>query len=114
MIKIKRVYGKPEKQDGYRVLIDRLWPRGLSKDKAKVDLWLKEIAPSDKLRKWFSHDIKKWLEFEKRYKHELKTKTILIREIRSLEKKHKTVTLLYSAKDTLHNNAVVLRDYLKR
>lgn len=114
MIKIKRIYNEPDKQDGYRILIDRLWPRGLSKNNAKIDMWLKDIAPSDKLRKWFSHDVKKWREFEKRYMYELKTKINQIEEIRKLEKKHKTVVLLYSTKDQLHNNAVVLSNYLKR
>jgi len=74
MIGIKRIYDNPEKKDGFRILVDRLWPRGLSKEKAKVDLWLKEIAPSDKLRKWFSHDPKKWDDFKKKYKLELRDK----------------------------------------
>ncbi len=114
MIKIKRIYDRAIKEDGYRILIDRLWPRGLSKNKAKVNLWLRDIAPSDKLRKWFSHDVKKWLEFQKRYKKELKSRKELIDKIKDVEKRNKTITLLFSAKDISHNNAVVLRDYLKR
>ncbi len=114
MIKIERIYDKPEKSDGFRILVDRLWPRGLSKNKAKIDLWLKDIAPSEKLRKWFSHDIKKWPEFQKRYKKELRSKKDLTDKIRKIEKQNKIVTLLFSAKDLLHNNAVVLSYYLKR
>ena len=74
MIKIKKIYNKPEKEEGYRILVDRLWPRGLSKNKARIDLWIKKIAPSDKLRKWFSHDPKKWEQFKDRYTIELKQK----------------------------------------
>jgi len=114
MIKTKRVYEKPEKSDGIRILIDRLWPRGLSKEKAKIDRWLKEITPNNELRKWFSHDIKKWVEFQRRYKEEIKGKAVLMDEIKKLEKMNKIVTLLFSAKDILHNNAVVLKVYLTR
>lgn len=114
MIKIKRVYEGLNKQDGYRILIDRLWPRGLSNEKVKVALWLKDIALSDKLRKRFSHDIEKWPKFQKMYMLELKDKPGLIDKIKKLEKENKTVTLLFSSKDTLHNNAVVLKDYLKK
>lgn len=114
MIKIKRVYDKSQKQDGYRILIDRLWPRGVSNRKAKIDLWLKDIAPSDKLRKWFSHDIGKWIEFQKRYRQELRSKRGLISKLRNIEKENKTITLVFSAKDVSHNNAVVLMNYLKR
>ncbi len=114
MIIIKRVYNKPEKKDGFRVLIDRLWPRGLSKEKAKIDLWLKDIAPSDKLRKWFSHDPKKWGDFQKKYKNELKNKKEIIQRIKQIKKRKKVITLLYSAKDEEHNNAVVLREFLQK
>ena len=113
MIKIKRVYEKYEKEDGYRILIDRLWPRGVSKEEAKIDLWLKDIAPSDKLRKWFSHKEERWEEFKKRYKDELKEKGELINKIREMEKKHKVITLVYSARDEKRNNAVVLMEFLK-
>ena len=108
MIKVKRVYDPAENEDGLRILVDRLWPRGLSKGKAKLGLWLKEIAPSDSLRKWFRHDPKKWDEFKKKYHHELQDKQDLLQQIRLLEKEHRTVTLLYGAKDTEHNQAVVL------
>ncbi len=114
MITIKRIYDKPEKKDGYRILVDRLWPRGLSKEKAKIDLWLKEIAPSDKLRKWFSHDLKKWDDFKKKYKIELNNKLELIQNIKQIEKEEKAVILLYSAKDEQYNNAVVLKENLKK
>jgi uncharacterized protein YeaO (DUF488 family) len=82
MIKIKRIYDKASEEDGLRILVDRLWPRGMSKGKAKVDLWLKEVAPSDDLRKWFSHDPQKWQEFKKRYGKELKDKQELLRIIK--------------------------------
>lgn len=113
MIKIKRIYEQPQKGEGYRVLVDRLWPRGLSKEKAKVDLWLKEIAPSSELRKWFSHEPKKWAGFQSKYKKELKAKQRLLSSIKQLEKEKGIVVLLYSAKDRQHNNAVVLGDALK-
>jgi len=113
MISIKRIYDKPKKEESFRILVDRLWPRGLSKEKAQVDLWLKEIAPSDKLRKWFSHDPKKWDSFKKKYKIELKDKQELVEKIKKIEKK-KTITLLYSAKDEEHNNAIVLKEYIKK
>lgn len=113
MIKIKRVYDKPSSTDGFRVLVDRLWPRGLSKDSAKVDLWLKDIAPSDKLRKWFSHDSKKWLEFNKKYHIELKEKRELISMILKLEQEKKVVALLFSAKNKKQNNAASLLQYLQ-
>ncbi|MFZ1077943.1 MAG: DUF488 domain-containing protein [Nitrosotalea sp.] len=112
-IKIKRVYEKYKKDDGFRILIDRLWPRGLSKNKSKVDLWLKDIAPSDELRKWFSHDPKKWDDFKMKYKKELKSKLELIRKVEQIEKEKGIVTLLYSAKDEEHNNAMVLKEILK-
>ena len=108
MIRTKRVYEHATRDDGYRILVDRLWPRGLPKDKAKVDLWLKEIAPSGDLRKWFSHDPEKWEEFKKRYETELKQKQELLCRIKQTEKDKRVVTLLYSAKDKEHNNAVAL------
>jgi uncharacterized protein YeaO (DUF488 family) len=112
VFKLKRVYAAPEKSDGYRVLVDRLWPRGLSKEKAHVDLWLKEIAPSDELRKWFAHDPRRWPEFQKRYRAELKNNAALIKQLKELEKRHGTVSLLYSAHDELHNQAVALISFL--
>ena len=113
MIKIKRAYQPPEEEDGFRILVDRLWPRGVSKDKVKLDLWLKEVAPSNELRKWFGHDPEKWSEFQKRYSAELKDKKSFLSKIKDLEKEKGTVTLIYSAKDEEHNDAVVLRDKLQ-
>jgi len=110
MIRTKRVYEAPSKDDGYRVLVDRLWPRGLSKEKAKVDLWMKEIAPSDALRKWFHHEEGNWSEFVKKYKAELAKKKELVSELRKLGKERGTVTLLYGSKDDKQNQAVVLAD----
>ncbi|MBS1552620.1 MAG: DUF488 domain-containing protein [Bacteroidetes bacterium] len=112
MIKIKRIYEKPSNEDGYRILVDRLWPRGLTKEKADIDVWLKEIAPSTDLRKWFAHDHKKWKSFEVKYKRELKNNADLINKIRQLEKEKGNITLLYSAKDEEFNDAVVLKKYL--
>lgn len=114
MIKIKRVYQPPEEEDGHRILVDRLWPRGMSKEDAKLDLWLKEVAPSADLRKWFGHDPERWSKFQKRYGEELKNKKSLLFTIKKLEKENGTVTLIYTAKDEEHNNAVVLRDKLQR
>lgn len=108
MIQIKRAYDKAEKSDGYRVLIDGLWPRGIKKEEAVVDLWLRQIAPNPALRKWFHHDPEKFPEFSRRYKEELKKRTEFLSRILSLEKEHGMVTLLYGAKDRTHNNAVVL------
>ena len=113
MFSIKRIYEEADEKDGARILIDRLWARGISKEKAHLNLWLKDIAPSDALREWFNHDPKKWPEFERKYKAELKTKTELIDQLKKLEKQHKQITLLYGAKDSEHNNAVVLKNYLQ-
>jgi len=110
-IKLKRVYEKSTKEDGKRILVDRLWPRGLTKKKANVDLWLKEIAPSTELRKWFHHDPKKWKEFKKRYRQELESKEELV-EVLKKELKNGTVTLVYGAKDEEHNAALVLKELL--
>ena len=113
MIHIKRIYEPPEKKDGYRILIDRLWPRGIAKQEAKIDVWLKEIAPSTELRKWFNHDAAKWKEFKEKYKKELKNNLELVHQIKALEKEKKTITLLFAAKETAYNNAQVLVDVLK-
>ncbi len=109
MFKAKRVYELPKGEDGFRILVDRLWPRGMSKDKAQLDLWLKEIAPSDELRQWFSHESEKWQEFQKRYRSELLAKKCLVDQLRQLEKEKGTVTLIYSARDAEHNNAMALK-----
>lgn len=112
-IKIKRVYEKPAKEDGIRILVDRLWPRGLTKEKAGIDLWLKEIAPSTELRKWFRHDPDKWLEFEKRYRYELKKNEEQVSLLKDQMKKG-MVTLVYGAKDEEHNEALVLKELFNR
>ena len=113
MIQVKRVYEEAAKGDGYRILVDRLWPRGLTKEKAHVDQWMKEIAPSDALRKWYGHEPEKWPEFEKRYRTELTEKKELFTEIKRLEKEHGKVTLLFGRKDEKQNQAVVLAKMLK-
>lgn len=113
MVNIKRVYETPLESDGKRILIDRLWPRGLTKEKADVDLWLKDIAPSTNLRKWFSHDPRKWEEFKKKYHSELKANSDVMLKLISEIKKSK-VTLVYGAKDEVHNDAVVLKEYLEK
>ena len=113
MLRIKRVYDKPAREDGGRVLVDRLWPRGMQKEAAKIDLWIKEVAPSDALRKSFCHDVKKWPGFQKKYRAELKKKEELLTELKKMEKKHGTLTLLFGAKDTEYNQAVVLAKVLK-
>jgi uncharacterized protein YeaO (DUF488 family) len=110
-IEIKRVYESPARGDGTRVLVDRLWPRGLTKEKAAIDVWLKEVAPSTELRKWFHHDSPDWAEFQKRYRAELKGSEALA-ELRALARKG-TVTLVYGAKDEEHNHALVLQKLLK-
>ena len=112
-IKLKRVYEEPAKTDGTRILVDRLWPRGLTKEKAHVDLWLKEIAPSNELRQWFAHDPAKWPEFKARYKAELKQNGQQLALLKQAVTRG-TTTLLYGAKDTEHNEAVVLQDLLSR
>jgi uncharacterized protein YeaO (DUF488 family) len=113
MLRIKRVYEKPAKEDGGRVLVDRLWPRGMTKEATKINLWMKEVAPSDALRKSFCHDVDKWPEFQKRYRAELKQKKELLGQLKKIEKEHGTLTLLYGAKDTEHNQAIVLAEVLK-
>lgn len=113
MLKIKRVYEAPADDDGYRVLIDRLWPRGLSKETARIDLWLKELAPSTELRKWFAHDPEKWDAFRERYFAELESQDEVLDALRAQMRRGR-VTLLYGAKDEQHNNAVALQIYLKK
>ncbi len=111
-VKIKRVYEDAAAADGCRVLVDRVWPRGVTKEDAKVDEWLKEVAPSTDLRKWFGHDPEKFADFGKKYRKELVDSDALA-ELRALVKDHKTVTLVYGAKDEEHNQAVVLQRLLK-
>jgi len=111
-IKVKRAYEKPSRNDGKRVLVDRLWPRGVSKDEAKVDLWLKEISPSDELRKWFKHEPEKWDEFRKRYFRQLDGNPEAMEKLNEILKKG-SVTLVFAAKDEQHNNAVALKQYIE-
>ena len=111
--RLKRVYDAPAKSDGRRVLVDRIWPRGLTKREARIDEWLKELAPSAKLRKWFRHDPDRWKEFKKRYAAELDDQRENVEQL--WRESHKcTVTLLFGAKDTEHNNAVALKEYIER
>jgi uncharacterized protein YeaO (DUF488 family) len=108
-VKLKRAYEPPAATDGTRILIDRLWPRGISKKKAALDQWMKEIAPSTKLRKWFGHDPARWGEFRRRYAAEVHDNAVLLDQLRSFARRG-PITLVYSAHDELHNDAVVLRD----
>jgi uncharacterized protein YeaO (DUF488 family) len=110
-IQIKRAYEKPSQGDGIRILVDRLWPRGLSKKAAAIDQWAKEIAPSTELRKWFAHDPARWKEFNQRYKAELQGHAEKLEEIRGLAYRN-PITLVYGARDEMHNGAIVLRDVL--
>ncbi len=112
-IQIKRVYEAPDASDGFRVLVDRLWPRGVAKELAALDLWMKDIAPSSELRLWFGHDPKRWTEFQTRYRAELKEHDTDLAELRSQARKG-TVTLLFGARDVEHNEAVVLRNVLAK
>jgi uncharacterized protein YeaO (DUF488 family) len=113
MIRIKRVYRKPSPRDGVRILVDRLWPRGVAKKRARVDEWRKELAPSTALRKWFGHDHAKWIGFRRRYRTEL-TASEQMSALKALAKlsRHRTITLLYSAADEEHNQAVFLKELL--
>jgi uncharacterized protein YeaO (DUF488 family) len=110
-IAVKRIYAPPERSDGQRVLVDRVWPRAVSKDNAALELWLKEVAPSAGLRKWFGHKPERWAEFEKRYRRELDANVEAVARLRAMLGRGK-VTLLYGSQDEAHNNAVVLAAYL--
>jgi uncharacterized protein YeaO (DUF488 family) len=111
MVKVKRVYDQPSRTDGLRVLVDRLWPRGLSKERAAVALWLKDLAPSAELRKWFGHDPKKWKQFQSCYREELREQQAALQLIKEISKES-TVTLLYGARDEEHNQAIALKKLL--
>lgn len=113
MVRIKRVYDSPEVSDGFRVLVDRLWPRGLKKEAAHIDLWLRDVAPSDELRKWYGHEPARWEEFRRCFKSELSdpAKLALLAQLEK-EARRGTVTLLFATKELAHNNAVVIRDVL--
>jgi len=110
---IKRIYEEPADDEGYRVLVDRLWPRGVSKEDAQLDDWMKKITPSPELRKWFDHDPDKFEEFKKRYEHELASKDEPVQKLLDIAENQK-VTLLYAAKDETHNHAIVLKEFLER
>lgn len=110
-VRIKRVYEPAEKSDGYRILIDRLWPRGLTKEKAHVDKWMKEVAPSTELRKWFQHDPKKWTQFCTKYRAELKDSEAFDEFMKEIHQ-HRSVTLVFGAKDEEHNDAVALLEVI--
>lgn len=112
-VSFERVYEKPSPNDGKRILVERLWPRGLKKEDAKVDEWLREIAPSTKLREWFGHDPEKWSEFEERYWKELKKKQEIVSKLVK-EIKREQVTFVFAAKEEKHNNAVALKEYIER
>jgi uncharacterized protein YeaO (DUF488 family) len=112
-IRLKRAYDEPSPDDGQRILVERLWPRGLTKERAAVDLWLKDIAPSPELRRWYGHDPARWEEFEERYRAELDANPDRVAELRR-RLRHGPVTFVYAARDELHNSALVLRDYLGR
>jgi uncharacterized protein YeaO (DUF488 family) len=112
MIRLKRVYDEPERGDGLRVLVDRLWPRGLAKEAVQLDRWEKDLAPSDELRRFFAHDPQKWPEFRRRYREELREQGAKLQELARCGAKG-TLTLLYAARDTQHNNAVVLKEFLE-
>ena len=110
-IKLKRAYERPSPNDGVRILVDRLWPRGVKKVNAAIDYWMKEIAPSTELRHWFGHDPTRWEELQRRYARELKQHPKEVDQLRSFAK-HDVITLIYAAHDQDHNEAVVLRDFL--
>ena len=112
MIKLKRAYENPSPKDGLRVLVERLWPRGLTKESAAVDLWLKDVAPSPELRKWFGHDPARWEQFQERYRRELRERKDAVRVLRQ-KAKEGTVTLVYAARDEDHNGALALKRFLQ-
>ncbi len=113
-IATKRIYAQPADGDGYRVLVDRLWPRGLSRVIAAIDLWLRDVAPSTELRKWYGHVVERWPEFIERYEHELEGRGEQLDSLLDLERHHGTVTLLFAARDEVHNEATVLAEVLRR
>lgn len=112
-IEIKRIYDPPARTDGFRVLVDRVWPRGVTKETAALDKWMKTVAPSAELRKWFNHDPDRWDDFRKRYRAELRQHNAELDELRAEAEKHR-VTLLFGARDVEHNQAVVLKELLTR
>jgi uncharacterized protein YeaO (DUF488 family) len=113
LIKLKRVYEKPAKSDGERILVERLWPRGLRKRQAKIDLWLKDVAPGTELRKWFGHDPARWPQFRRRYQSELRKKPDLIRLLKMKAKKGR-ISFIFAARDLEHNGAFVLKEFVEK
>ena len=112
MIRIKKAYQSPAQKDGYRIMVDRVWPRGVSKQRLKMDVWLKDIAPSYDLRQWLTQNSQKWDEFKNKYREELKDKSEFLKQISDFEKEKETVTLVYTTGDSQHNNAIVLKEVL--
>jgi uncharacterized protein YeaO (DUF488 family) len=112
-INLKRVYESPSPDDGYRVLVERLWPRGVSRERAHVDLWMKDAGASPELRVWFGHDPEKWDEFRKRYFEEIRKRPAVLRELNDVVRSKKIVTFLFAARDEQHNNAVALKEFLE-
>ena len=111
--RLKRVYEPASHTDGFRILVDRVWPRGVSKDEAALGLWLKDVAPSTELRKWFGHKPERWKSFAEKYRAELDRNADTVDRLMEQAREHRTITLLFGAKDETHNQAVVLRDYLR-
>ena len=111
-IRLKRAYDEASADDGVRILVERLWPRGLTKERAAIDLWMRDVAPSQELRRWYSHDVAKWNEFKKRYRAELAQNKAEVDELRK-KCRAETVTFVYAAKDEEHNSAVLLKDYVE-
>ena len=112
-IKLKRVYEPPADEDGFRVLVERLWPRGVSKDRARVDLWIKDAGASPELRSWFGHDSGKWEEFRQKYFDEIRQRPMVVDLLRKTIKEKETVTFVFAARDEYHNNAVALKEFLE-
>ena len=110
----KRIYAPRAASDGYRVLVDRLWPRGVSKAVAAIDLWLRDIAPSTELRRWYGHEVERWPAFVERYRQELEQHAALLDQLADLEREHGTITLLFAARDEVHNEAMVLAEAVRR
>ena len=113
-VRLKRIYEESVEADGYRILVDRLWPRGVSKKNANLDLWLKEIAPSTEFRTWFDHNLKKWTEFKRKYKTELSKNVGNVAALKKILKTYKQVTFLYAAKDEEQNEAILIKDFFHR
>jgi uncharacterized protein YeaO (DUF488 family) len=114
VIRVRRIYNQPGAKDGYRVLVDRLWPRGIRREAGGVDLWMRDVAPSTELRKWFGHQVERWPDFRERYAAELEGHGPLLDLLKDIEQHHGTVTLLFAARDEEHNEAEVLADVLGR